>query len=142
MIDSPGHVDFNSDVTTALRITDGALVVVDAVEGVCVQTKTVVCQALAEGVRLVLVLNKVDRLLSQLMFTPKEVLDHLNIVIAGVNSLITSFCNKHPSVPRHPPVSLASGTVCFGSGYYGWMACVHTAAHLRTTFGAKLEEEQ
>lgn len=50
LIDSPGHVDFSSEVSTAVRICDGCIIVVDAVEGVCPQVRAVIHKRLTECV--------------------------------------------------------------------------------------------
>ncbi|KAL3189233.1 hypothetical protein MRX96_002905 [Rhipicephalus microplus] len=60
LIDSAVHVDFSSEMTVALLVTDGALVVAHCLSGVCVQTKTVLRRAMAERTQPVLFLNKVN----------------------------------------------------------------------------------
>ena len=87
MIDSPGHIDFSSDVSTAARLCDGALIVVDAVEGVCTQTHAVVYKALKERLRPCLVINKIDRLCLELQLSPSEAFYHLRRLVEHVNAL-------------------------------------------------------
>ena len=87
LIDSPGHVDFCSEVASAARLSDGALLVVDAVEGVCVQTHAVLKQAWEEHVSPVLVLNKIDRLITELELSPLEAWHHLKNVVEQVNAI-------------------------------------------------------
>ncbi|XP_045680995.1 elongation factor-like GTPase 1 [Phyllostomus hastatus] len=87
LIDSPGHVDFSSEVSTAVRICDGCIIVVDAVEGVCPQTQAVLRQAWLENIRPVLVINKIDRLIVELKFTPQEAYSHLKNILEQVNAL-------------------------------------------------------
>ncbi|KAI5101216.1 elongation factor-like GTPase 1 [Silurus meridionalis] len=90
LIDSPGHVDFSSEVSTAVRLCDGAIVIVDAVEGVCPQTQAVLRQAWLENIRPVLVINKIDRLIVELKLSPQESYTHLQKILEQVNAVTGS----------------------------------------------------
>uniref|UniRef100_A0A0F7ZE56 Elongation factor-like 1 n=1 Tax=Crotalus adamanteus TaxID=8729 RepID=A0A0F7ZE56_CROAD len=87
LIDSPGHVDFSSEVSTAVRLCDGCIIVIDAVEGVCSQTHAVLRQAWLENIRPVLVINKIDRLILEVKFTPQEAYSHLKNILEQVNAI-------------------------------------------------------
>jgi len=116
LIDSPGHVDFSSEVTAALRVTDGALVVVDCVEGVAVQTGTVLRQAMSERVRPVLMVNKVDRALLELQLSGEEIYQNMVRAIENVNIIIESYRFGDMNWQVEP----IKGTVAFGSGLHQW----------------------
>lgn len=126
LIDSPGHVDFSSEVTAALRITDGALVVVDCIEGVCVQTETVLRQAMAEKVVPVLMVNKVDRAFLELQMDGEEAYQNFRKAVESVNVVISPFeaddpvADKAAGGPGRLQVNPALGNVAFGSGLQNW----------------------
>ena len=122
LIDTPGHVDFGGDVTRAMRAVDGAVVVIDAVEGTMPQTETVLRQALKEHVKPVLFINKVDRLINELQVDSQEMqirlgklIDHVNKLIKGMNE------DRYKEGWR---VDAAAGTVAFGSALYNWAISV------------------
>ena len=91
VIDSPGHVDFCSEVSTAARLSDGALVLVDVCEGVCVQTHAVLRQAWEEKLKPCLIFNKMDRLIEELKYSPLETYERLRMLLHEVNSLMSAF---------------------------------------------------
>ncbi|KAK7539326.1 P-loop containing nucleoside triphosphate hydrolase protein [Phyllosticta citribraziliensis] len=141
LIDSPGHVDFSSEVTAALRVTDGALVVVDTVEGVCVQTETVLRQALGERIKPVVIINKVDRALLELQVSKEDLYQNFSRVIESVNVVIATYFDK---VLGDVQVYPEKGTVAFGSGLHGWAFTVRQfASRYAKKFGvdkAKMSE--
>ncbi len=61
VVDTPGHADFGGEVERVLKMVDGALLLVDAFEGPMAQTKFVLRKALEVGLRIIVVINKIDR---------------------------------------------------------------------------------
>ena len=122
LLDTPGHVDFGADVTQALRAVDGAVVVVCAVEGIMPQTETVLKQALAERVKPVLFINKVDRAIKELKLTPEQLQERLAKIVVEVNK----FIHKHvePRFRDKFMVKVEDGSVAFGSALRKWAISV------------------
>ena len=128
LIDSPGHVDFSSEVTAALRVTDGALVVVDYVEGVCVQTETVLRQSLQELIKPVLMINKCDRALFELRHDAETMYQNFLRVIENANVIISTYQNQEAMGDLQ--VYPENGTVAFGSALHGWGFTLTTFARM------------
>jgi len=118
LLDTPGHVDFGGDVTRAMRASDGAIVLVDAVEGVMPQTETVLRQALKERVRPVLFINKVDRLIKELQLTPEAMQERFLKIIAEVNQRIRDILPGE--FGEKWQMDVQEGKVAFGSAFHNW----------------------
>ncbi|MBX9590120.1 MAG: translational GTPase TypA [Hyphomonadaceae bacterium] len=102
IVDTPGHADFGGEVERILNMVDGAIVLVDASEGPLPQTKFVVSKALKQGLRPIVVINKIDR--------PDE---RHNAVL---NEIFDLFANLDASDEQ------LDFPVLYGSGRDGWMA--------------------
>ncbi|HUK84650.1 MAG TPA: GTP-binding protein [Candidatus Acidoferrum sp.] len=118
LVDTPGHVDFTGKVTRALRVIDGAVVIVDAVEEIMAQTEIVTRQALEERVRPVLLINKVDRLITELHLNEEQIQKKLDHIISTFNDLIELYCEE--PFKSQWKVSGSLGNVAFGAALHGW----------------------
>ena len=118
LIDTPGHIDFSGAVTRSLRAVDGALVVVDAVEGPMTQTETVLMQALRERVKPILFINKVDRLIKEIKLTPEEIQRKFAKILLRVNGLIEKYAPAEHK--KDWQVTVEDGRVAFGSALHKW----------------------
>ncbi len=132
LIDTPGHVDFGGDVTRAMRAVDGAVVVVDAVEGTMPQTETVLRQAIKENVKPILFINKVDRLVNELKLDPQAMMGKFINLINHVNKLIQGM---NPTKYNEGwKAKVDDGSVAFGSALYNWALSVPQMQKTKITF--------
>ena len=137
LLDTPGHVDFGGDVTRAMRASDGAIVLVDAVESIMPQTETVLRQALRELVKPTLFINKVDRLIKELQLTPEQMQERFLKIITAVNKLIMEIAPK--GYGEKWQVNVQDGSVCFGSAFHNWALSITFMQNKGITFKEVIE---
>ncbi|GJS11228.1 elongation factor G, III-V domain-containing protein [Tanacetum coccineum] len=117
LIDTPGHIDYSAEVTVALRITDGALVVVNCIEGVRLHTENILRQALGERIRPVLTINKLDHCFLDLQVDGEKAYQSFQRFIENANVVMATY--EDPllgDVMVYPE----KGTVAFSSRLHGW----------------------
>jgi len=92
IVDTPGHADFGGEVERILSMVDGVVILVDAAEGPMPQTKFVLSKALAQGLRPIVAINKIDR--------PDE--RHLEVLEEIFDLFIALDATKSRKAPRKP----------------------------------------
>ena len=137
LLDTPGHVDFGADVTQAMRAVDGAVVMCCAVEGIMPQTETVLKQALAERVKPILFINKVDRAIKELKLTPEQLQKRLANIVVDVNKFMQKYID--PQFKDSWVVKVEDGSVAFGSALKKWAISVPFMKKTGVTFKEIIE---
>uniref|UniRef100_A0A1I7WST7 Tr-type G domain-containing protein n=1 Tax=Heterorhabditis bacteriophora TaxID=37862 RepID=A0A1I7WST7_HETBA len=114
---SLGHVNFSDEMTAAYRLADGVVIVVDAHEGVMMNTERSIRHAVQERLPITLCVNKIDRLILELKLPPADAYYKLRLVIDQVNGLLQTFSEDDSTIlsPLFENVIFASGryNVCF-----------------------------
>lgn len=139
VFDSPGHVNFSDEVTSAMRMSDGVVLFVDAAEGVCLNTERLLKHAIQEQLSVTLCINKIDRLILELKLPPRDAYFKLKHVIDEINNLIDDITND---VDDKLKVSPTLGNVCFASSLYGICFSLKSFANLyaETYAGVNVDE--
>uniref|UniRef100_A0A0N5AZU9 Elongation factor-like 1 n=1 Tax=Syphacia muris TaxID=451379 RepID=A0A0N5AZU9_9BILA len=130
LVDSPGHVDFFGEVSSAFLLSDVAMLLIDVVEGVCSQTEFLIRRAIELNLDIVLVFNKLDRLMVELKLSPSEAFAHLRRLLEHVNSCISSFISGNlmeeadwsnvDSTEQNLYFSPEKDNVIFASAFHGY----------------------
>ena len=117
LINSQGHADFSPDVASALRISDGAVVVIDCTQGMALETETGLRRALAERIKPVMAINKLDQGFLDLQLDWEMFYTNFSRHIDVVNTMIDTY--RDPVMGDYQ-VYAPSGSVAFTAGSHEW----------------------
>ncbi|KIW65561.1 hypothetical protein PV04_07811 [Phialophora macrospora] len=127
VIDTPGHVNFVDEVASSMRLVDGVVLVVDVVEGVQINTEQVIKHAVLEDLPMVLVINKMDRLILELKIPPTDAYFKLKHVVEEVNTVIE---NTIPGRGEKRRLSPEKGNVAFACTSMDWVFTLPSFARM------------
>ena len=117
-IDTPGHSNFFDEVQSTLRMVDGAIIVIDILEGITLQTEKVIKECMKENLDIVVLLNKIDRFILELKIPPNDAYFKIKYIIDEFNKIVIENeiynMDKNKKYFIHPN----SGNVLFGSMKY------------------------
>jgi 116 kDa U5 small nuclear ribonucleoprotein component len=134
LIDTPGHIAFSAERVASIRLADGVLVVVDAIEGVLMETRNAIHEASRKNLPISLIISKCDRLIVELRLPPNDCYSKLQSIIDEVN---IEYRNRRNNVGHQntrikgggePYLNPTKGNVCFLSAKHRWAFTLNSFA--------------
>ncbi|KAK5953125.1 hypothetical protein OHC33_005693 [Knufia fluminis] len=139
LIDTPGHVNFVDEVAAGMRLVDGVAIVVDVVEGLQINTEQVIKHAAREDLPMVLIINKMDRLMLELKLPPTDAYFKLRHVVEQVNSVIEGVLGRAGEAKRLSP---EKGNVAFACADMDWVFTLSSFARQYSEKFSKLDPSE
>ena len=119
LADTPGHADFGGEVVRILNGVDGVLLLVDAVEGIMPQTEVVIKHSLNQRNKMILVINKIDRLVNELGMKGEAIRGILLKLVGNINGFIKNITSEE-DFKNFADFSLKKPNVILSSGLERW----------------------
>ncbi|XP_060083455.1 translation elongation factor 2-like [Ylistrum balloti] len=119
IMDTPGSVDFSAEVDTTLRMTDGAVILVDCISGVTLDTKLVLKQAIRERVKPLLFVNNIDRAITEYKLSQEDLYQTIHSVVEAAKGVVATYSDESGPMGS-VQFSPLKGNVLFGSASQGW----------------------
>ncbi|GAB65971.1 U5 small nuclear ribonuclear protein [Plasmodium cynomolgi strain B] len=122
IMDTPGHVNFFDEFLCAVNICECCCLVVDVTDGCMYVTENIIKTCIYENVKMVLIINCIDKLIMDLRLPPNDAYHKINYTIEEINNKIESFCdmlNKSPKEKKKFLLSPLKNNVLFASSIYG-----------------------
>ena len=128
-IDTPGHSNFFDEVQSALRMVDGAIIVIDILEGITLQTEKVIKECIKENLDIIILLNKIDRFILELKIPPNDAYLKIKFIIDEFNKIVIENEIYNMDKTKKYFIHPNSGNVLFAATKYNVIFSLESLAY-------------